>query len=74
MWWEPNNIVNSLRTRVYLFTFILLESGTVLTKKIVSKQLVSVKHSARSFTRLSHDGKNSFYDPKERRGNLGSLV
>ena len=33
VWWEQNNFVNSLRTKVYLFTFILLESGTVLDKK-----------------------------------------
>ena len=64
VWWEQNNFVNSLRTKVYLFTFILLESGTVLDKKnaywILLKQLVGAKHSLASFTRLSLDGKNSF--------------
>lgn len=64
VWWEQNNFVNSLRTKVYLFTFILLESGTVLDKKnaywILLRQLVGAKHSLASFTRLSLDGKNSF--------------
>ena len=64
------NIVNSLRIAVYLFTLIFLESGTVLNKKnvywILLKQLVGAKHSLTSFTRLSLDGKNRFYNPKER--------
>lgn len=56
VWWEQNNIVKSSRTAVYLLTFILLGSGTVLDKNnvywILLKQLVGAKHSLASLTRL----------------------